>query len=235
MNLVDREKFLSPLILNYLYMKLLFLILSLAFIFSCKKETNKIPVKNTDSSDTLTSNHKRDSSTVNNKLLTIEDIRKEYYTINKQLNKKELDSVSFDYNCNNERSGTVTFFSDQSGLKIIKHFYAEYSHFSSVESYFIKDNTLFFIFKEDTSWNFDGGTPEKPETKDDIIEQRIYLQNSKPIKCFEKRYTIRSKESTRPDIDKIANKEIPCSADELLSTYQQLLKNKEKRGEIKCL
>jgi hypothetical protein len=216
-------------------MKTLFLISSFVFIFSCKKETGKNPLKASGSSDTLTSSSVRDSTTVENKLLTIEDIKKEYQSINDKLNKKGLDSVSFDYNCNDERSGTVTFFSDQKGLRMIKHFYAEYSHFSSVENYFIKNNTLFFIFKEDTSWNFDGGTPEKPETKDDIIEHRIYLQNNTPIKCFEKKYSIRSKESIHPDVDKMANKEVSCSVDELLKTYQLLLKNKDKRGEIKSL
>lgn len=216
-------------------MKAIFLILSLVFIFSCKKETYKNPMKVSGSSDTLTSSPVRPPKAIENKQLTVQDIKTEYQSINSELHKKELDSVSFDYNCNEGRSGTVTFFSDQKGLRMIKHFYAEYSHFSSVENYFIKNNTLFFIFKEDTSWNFDGGTPEKPETKDDIIEHRIYLQNSIPIKCFEKKYSIRSKESIRPDVDKMANKEIPCSANELLKTYQLLLKNKDKRGEIQCL
>lgn len=212
-------------------MKSIFLILTFVFIFSCKKETDKSFVKVRISTDTLPSDPLKDSS----KLLSIEEIKKEYQTINNELNKNKLDSISFDYNCSDERSGTVTFFSDQKGLRLIKHFYAEYSHFSSVENYFIKNNTLFFIFKEDTSWNFDGGTPEKPETKDDIIEHRVYLQNNKPIKCFEKKYSIHSKESTHPNVNMIANREILCSIDDLLKTYQLLLKNKTKKGEIKCL
>lgn len=211
-------------------MKTTILLLSLVFITSCKKETNKTADQH--SSDTLASVPKT-SSVKENKVLTVEDIKREYGILNAELSKGKLDSAGFKYECD-ERSGEVTFYSDKEGLKVVKHFYAEYSHFSSVENYFIKNGTPFFILKEDTSWNFDGGTPEKPETKDDITEQRIYLQNGKVIKCLEKNYTVKSSGSN-PDPAKIANKEIQCSGEELLKMYKSLMKNKEKKGEIKCL
>ncbi|EJL68264.1 hypothetical protein [Chryseobacterium populi] len=214
-------------------MKTSLFLLSLVFITSCKNETNKTVDQNSAAADTLTFGPTKASSVKENKILTVEDIKKEYGILNGELSKGKLDSLSFKYECD-ERSGEVTFYSDKEGLKIIKHFYAEYSHFSSVENYFIKNETPFFILKEDTSWSFDDGTPEKPETKDDIIEQRIYLQNGKAIKCLEKNYMVKSSGSS-PDPGKILNKEIQCSGEELLKTYGLLLKSKEKRGEIKCL
>ncbi|MEY8760058.1 hypothetical protein [Chryseobacterium tongliaoense] len=214
-------------------MKNTLFLLSLVFITSCKNETNKTVDQSSAAADTLISGPQKASSVKENKILTVEDIKKEYNILNGELSKGKLDSLGFKYECD-ERSGEVTFYSDKDGLKVIKHFYAEYSHFSSVENYFIKNGVPFFILKEDTSWSFDGGTPEKPETKDDIIEQRIYLQNGKAIKCLEKNYTIKSSGSN-PDPAKIPNKEIQCSGEELLKTYELLLKNKEKRGEIKCL
>ncbi|KFF19741.1 hypothetical protein [Chryseobacterium sp. JM1] len=209
-------------------MRTLFLAAGLAFIFSCKNHKDKTALKTSASKDSLIV--KKDSTTD-----PIEEIKSEYSSLQKQLESKKLTSTGFTYNCNDERSGKVRFYSDQKEIRIIEHSYDEYSHFGSTEQYFIKDGNLFFIFKEDTGWNFDGGTPEKPITKDDITESRIYIQNSKSIKCLKKQYSIRSNATEKPSPDKIANKETQCNTDELMKTYQSLLKNRDKKGEIKCL
>ncbi|ROH99675.1 hypothetical protein [Chryseobacterium daecheongense] len=215
-------------------MRTLFLIICFLTFFSCKKENNQNTGKNSTSSDSsVISQTKVDS--VKNESSPVEEIKKEYEKFQDLLITKKLDSVKFEYDCNGERSGKVVFYSDKEGLRIIQHSYAEYSHFSSVENYYVKNNKPFFIFKEDVSWNFDGGTPEKPITKDDITEQRIYLQNNKAIKCLEKNYSIRSGDSHNPNPQKTANKEVNCSDEELLKTYQLLMKNKEKRRKIQCL
>ncbi|RKS98089.1 hypothetical protein [Chryseobacterium defluvii] len=214
-------------------MRTLFIIAGLLSFFSCKKESGSIKDKNFRHTDSIIT----DTITIDSpkSLSPIESIRKKYAVLNNLLTTKKLDSVKFEYSCNNERSGKVVFYSDQEGIKVIQHSYAEYSHFSSIENYYIENNEPFFIFREDTSWNFDGGTPEKPIIKDNISEQRIYLQHGKAIKCLEKKYTKRSNTPHNPDPQKIASKEINCSAEELLKAYELLIRNSEKRGEIQCL
>lgn len=202
----------------------------LVFMLSCKSDQDKTIQKVSVSKDSL-----KDSVQSKSTADPIDEIKKEYTRLQTQLNAKKLTSTDFTYNCDDEITGKVTFYSDNQGIRMIEHSYDEQSHFGSTEQYFIKDGNVFFIFKEDTVWNFDGGTPEKPITKDDITESRIYIQNNKPIKCLEKKYSIRSDEKSKPSPDKIPGKETPCHVDELMKTYQSLLKNKDKKGEIKCL
>jgi hypothetical protein len=56
-----------------------------------------------------------------------------------------------------------------------------------------------------------------------------------PVQCLEKKYVIRSAGNNQ-DQGTIPNKEIKCNVDELMKTYQSILKNKDKKGEInQCL
>ncbi|SDR12634.1 hypothetical protein SAMN05421664_3679 [Chryseobacterium soldanellicola] len=212
-------------------MKILLSVLSLCLIISCHKET-KTKLQNKSSEGI--GNLKKDSAKIqNDSIKTVDDIKKEYSILNTLLTSKKLDSTSFNYNCD-EREGEIVLYYQNKKLKIVKDFYSEHSHFSSSTKYFVNNDHVFFIFKEDTSWNFDGGTPEKPITKDDITEKRIYLQNGNAIQCLEKEYSIRSV-GNNPDPDKITNKETKCDIGELMKNYQSILKNKDKKGEIKCL
>lgn len=213
-------------------MKITLLSLSLLFIFSCKKEESK-PGENKVYKDSLTV--KNESTQIqNDSIKTIDDIKKEYGSLNDLLGSKKLDSTSFTYNCD-EKEGEVTFYYQDKKLKVVKDFYSEHSHFSSSTKYFVKNDQVFFIFKDETVWNFDdGGTPEKPETKDDINEKRIYVLNNKAVSCLEKNYSIQSK-GNNPDPNTITNKETKCDISELMETYQSIIKNKDKKGDINCL
>ncbi|KFF23495.1 hypothetical protein [Chryseobacterium vrystaatense] len=202
----------------------------LIFILSCKSDQDKASHNSSVFTDSL-----KDSVQTKSTVDPIDEIKKEYNRLQTQLKAKKLNTTGFTYNCNDEITGKVTFYSDNQSIRIIEHSYDEQSHFGSTEQYFIKDGNVFFIFKEDTGWNFDGGTPEKPITKDDITESRVYIQNNKPIKCLEKKYSIRSNETDKPSPDKIPSKETRCNIDELMTTYKSLLKNKDKKGEVKCL
>ncbi|KAA2223101.1 hypothetical protein [Chryseobacterium sediminis] len=209
-------------------MKVLFLTASLFLVCSCK---NDKAVKSTPMTSSVV---EKDSTQINTTEDPIDRIKKEYAALQAQLETKKLSQSKFTYDCNDEPSGEVTFYSDKNEIKVIEHFYAEHSHFSGSEKYFIKDGKPFFIFRQETVWNFDGGTPEKPVTKDDITETRIYLQNNKPLKCLEKKYSIKSDQKGKT-ADNIPSKEIPCNIDELLKTYQSLLKHKSQKGSIQCL
>ncbi|KXH78259.1 hypothetical protein [Chryseobacterium kwangjuense] len=217
-------------------MKTIFFTAILLLSFSCKKDRNKtvLPEPVSNESLTVTKDTVQVGQAVNH-ADPIEEIKKEYAVLQGLLEVKKLDSKGFTYNCNEEPSGEVRFYSEKDEIKVIEHFYAEHSHFSATERYFIKNGKPFFIFREETVWNFDGGTPEKPITKDDITETRIYLQNDKPLKCLQKQYSIRSDNKQKNIADQTASKEMKCSVDEVLKTYHSLLENKDKKGEIQCL
>ncbi|MCU7616511.1 hypothetical protein NZ698_04825 [Chryseobacterium sp. PBS4-4] len=214
-------------------MKKLFLISSLIIIISCKKENDKT-LENDVTQEVSNSKINKDSLQLKNDLHSVDGIKKEYNLVNSKLTAKKLDSVSFDYECE-ERSGNVVYYSEKGILKVVKHFNAD-SHFSSTENYFVNDGKPYFVFKDDTVWSFDGGTPEKPETKDDITEQRFYIVEGKPIQCLEKKYTLKSSSKNNPKSENVHNKEMKnCSIDELQKTFNLLMKNKEKKGKMNCL
>ncbi|KMQ61547.1 hypothetical protein ACM46_16180 [Chryseobacterium angstadtii] len=214
-------------------MKKIVLILSVLFLFSCKNDKDKTAIHVSVSKNEAPS--KQDTVPAKNETDLINQIKKDYAALHAELESKKLSPAGFQYNCNEEPLGEVTFYSDQGEIKVIEHSYAEHSHFSASERYFIKNGKPFFIVKQETEWSFDGGTPEKPVTKDDIIETRIYLNDDRAVQCLEKKYTIRSDRKDPSASDKVPGKKIQCNTEELLKTYQSLLKHRDQRGEIKCL
>jgi hypothetical protein len=163
---------------------------------------------------------------------TIDEIKKEFTAINEKLLSEKLDSTGFTYSCE-EIEGKADFYNEQQSLRMVKHFFAD-SHFSSVTNYYLKNNMVFFIFKEETVWQFDGGTPEKPITKDSISQQRIYLKNGKTIQCLEKNFIIRSA-GKNVDPETVPNTEENCDAKELMNLYRKILKNKDRKDKTLCL
>lgn len=213
-------------------MKKLLLLPTLILLFSCENK-KKDSVETKSPSDSLKTSVKKDSF-INSSPQTIDEIKAEYTSLNNQLISKKLDSATFDYECG-EISGNVVYYSSNGELKNIKHFYAD-SHFSSVENYYLKNGKPYFIFKDDTVWNFDGGTPEKPETKDEVEQQRIYIVNEKPIECLEKKFSIKSSSKNNPKPENVQNVQSKnCSYSELQKTFKILLKNKDKKGKTTCI
>lgn len=212
-------------------MKNLIVILALLTIFSCKDEKDK-DLANTSSA--VTTKVKSHSLDLEKDLKSISGIKQEYNLVNAELVAKKLDSVGFKYECN-EISGNVIYYSENGTLKVVKHFQAD-SHFSSTESYFIDEGKPYFIFKDDTAWSFDGGTVDKPETKDDVTEQRFYLVDGKVIQCLEKKFILRSNSPNNPKSENVPNREMKnCSMDDLQKTFELLMKNKDRREDGKCL
>lgn len=212
-------------------MKKLILICGLSVIFSCQKEIEK---KTDVSTDLITSKVNSHSLNLNKDLSTVDGIKQEYNLVNTQLLEKKLDSVGFKYECE-EKSGNVVYYSENGNLKMVKHFQAD-SHYSSTENYFVDEGKPYFIFKDETVWNFTGGTPEKPETKDDVTQQRFYIVNEKAIQCLEKKYTLKSNSSNNPKSENVPNKEMKnCSIGELQKSFDLLMKNKDRRDGGKCL
>ncbi len=155
-------------------------------------------------------------------LSTVEDIRRSYTATIGKLQRGELDSASFTYDCSGERSGTVSYFTEAGNLKMIIHRYSEYSHYSATDRYFVQDNQLYFAYLNGVSWTFDGA---EGATRDDITEQRIYLVDEKPVKCLEKKYTTRSAATDNPKSETVPSKDVKCKpAAAILKPYQILLK-----------
>jgi len=212
--------------LKTISMKKVILTSGFILIFSCKKEIDKMV---SDSSDMISSKVKSHSLSLGKNLNSVDAIKQEYNLVNSQLMAKKLDSMGFKYE-REEISGNVVYYSEKGELKAIKHFRAD-SHFSSTENYFVNDGNLYFIFKDDVLWSFNGGTPEKPETKDDVTEQRYYIVENKAIQCLEKKYTLKSNSFNNPKPENIPNKEMKnCSIVELQKAFDLLIKNKERRG-----
>lgn len=160
--------------------------------------------------------------------ISIPTIKEAYASITNKLQSGSLDSVSYAYDCNGERSGTVTYFSDKGKLAVIKHNYSEYSHFSAVKQYFVARDSLFFLQSKEVVWSFESAQAVEGATKDDITEKRFYIAKDKALLCLEKKYSKRSKSDDGSDPNKIANKEVECkSIESAIKDYGKLLAFKE--------
>ncbi|KQT18290.1 hypothetical protein ASG31_06065 [Chryseobacterium sp. Leaf404] len=207
------------------------LLVALSFQSCTKEKTSESLTQNQTDSKTVKAPVKTDKITISSK----EDIQKYYGEFQDEINKKVLDSVFFEYECDG-RVGNVTYYSKNSKVKVIKHSFAQYSHYSADENYYLNEEKPFFILKEETVWSFNGGTSEKPETKDDITESRIYLAENKVIDCLEKKYTILSADKKKPDVPKFPNYASKnCKSKELLAEFGKIIKNKNfKKGLKQC-
>lgn len=203
-------------------------------LLSCEKKNMKKISEDFVSEDSVSLKSKSDPVLFKKDFSSVDAIRRQYNLVNSLLVTKKLDSVTFEYECN-ETSGNVTYYIQNGILKLIKHFEAD-SHFSSAVNYFVNDGKPYFIFTDETVWSFDGGTPEKPETKDEVTEQRFYIIDNESVKCLEKKYTLKSNSSSNPKPENIPNKEMKsCSIADLQKTFDLLMKNKDRKGKIGCL
>ena len=141
-------------------------------------------------------------------LTSVESIHTSYSNIVSKAKGGHLDSISFKYSCHGEKSGTVSYFTEKGRLRLIVHRYNEYDHYSAEDRYFVKDSTLFFAITNSVTWAFEDG-PEGA-TKDNISERRVYLVSGQPIKCLEKKFSVRSQAKDNPSSETTPNREIDC-------------------------
>ena len=197
------------------------LIAFLGVLFSCtsnqQQETQEMVLVH---EDTLPLSPPPPKDTVT-KLTNAAQIQNAYAEIIADYEKGKLDSTSFKYNCNGEKSGTVTYFSQKGDLKMITHTYAEYDHHEMKDRYFVQDSIPFFAHLRSLSWSFESG-PEGA-TKDQITEQRIYLLNWKPIQCLEKKYEIRLHAGVNPKPADVQNKTVDCTSTKSIEKPYRLL------------
>jgi len=181
-----------------------------ALLFSCGQRQNNETKIVADTNSVDSGSVSNDSVKVQPHPTSVPEIKQAFSVTDKKLQQGVMDSVSFKYDCKGERNGTVTYFSDKGNLAIIKHSYNEYSHFSAVDQYFVKDGKLFFAHFNRVVWSFESGKAAEGATKDDVTEQRIYIAAEKPLLCLEKKYTIKSHSSDNPIPENLENKEVEC-------------------------
>ncbi|WP_162796212.1 hypothetical protein [Pedobacter namyangjuensis] len=161
----------------------------------------------------------------------VDEIKSVYTATNNQLAKGELDSVSYKYNCYNEKSGTITYFTAKGKLRLIKHSYAEYDHHNATDQFFVIDEVPYFVFYNRVNWSFESGAAAEGATKDDITEQRFYLVDNKPVQCLEKKFSVSSKDK-KPNVNNAENKVVECSSSKpLIDALKKLIafKNQPKK------
>ena len=167
-------------------------------------------------------------------LKTVEDIKEEYQTIQSKITNGKMTSTSFNYECDGGE-GQIVYFLENGQLRKIKHS-SGYEHGGSTEEYFLKDNSVFFMFYDNSTWNFDGESKQEEATRDDMSERRFYIIDNKLIKCLEKEFVIRSSLKNNPSSETVENKEVECSdLTSLLEDYNLVLKYKNQTADRECL
>ncbi|TCC90211.1 hypothetical protein EZ428_13095 [Pedobacter frigiditerrae] len=161
-------------------------------------------------------------------------IKQAYATSVNLIQSGQLDSVSYNYNCQQERSGKIVYFSKNGKLMMIKHSYNEYSHFEATDQYFVNDNQLYFAHLNSLVWSFVAGEGDGA-TKDDITESRLYVVDNHAILCLEKKFTIRKNAKDNPKAENVPNKVVNCKpVNGLLKDFDALVSFKDK-GNKDCL
>lgn len=194
------------------------------FIFSCgqgkKTQSNETGDTDTVSTDTVLKN----PGAVIQNTSSVPGIKQAFAITDNKLKRGLLDSVSYKYDCSGERNGTVTYYSDNGKLALIEHLYNEYSHFSAIDQYFVNEGNLYFTYLDRSVWSFESGQAVEGTTKEEIIEQRLYINNEQPLLCMEKKYTTRPQSTDNPNPESLESKEVKCKGLEpVLKDFSNLL------------
>lgn len=201
-------------------------------LFSCK-ENNTSPTTLSSKEDSISEVKDADSLPEPLKeLKDIEDIRKEHAYLTSKIENGRMDSLSFNYNCREEIQGKVTYYSEKGQLRVIKHRYNEYSHFSATDTYFLKDGKPFFVLQDQLSWSF----VDAEQTKDDITEKRVYIIDNQPVHCLQKKFSVLSGAVDPPQSDKVSNEKIACgSLQPLFDDLEVLYVHRSQKHDNGCL
>jgi len=214
-------------------MKYLVYLLVCFTLISCQQE-NKTSEK-ADSNQTTEVTVPKPIAAKVTKPTSIAEIKTAFANTNSQLQEKQLDSIAYQYDCDKERAGTITYFSDKGKLVLIKHSYNEYDHYAANDYYFISNDSLYFANLNSVYWSFESGSAAEAATKDDVTEQRIYIVNGKAEQCLEKKYTIHSEQKNKKLAETAQNKQIECKPLKPLFTFFNKLVAFQKSSNKECL
>jgi hypothetical protein len=158
----------------------------------------------------------------------INDIRKKYSIIEEAKDKGELDEAFTEYECSDyPESGSFTFYTDDTGVKLIAHSYVMGDHFGAEDLYYVWGGELFFLYSSSSSWTFDSESISDDSytgTVDEMTETRHYFHKGEAIKCLEKNYKVRSSAKNKPTSATVPNAEAECGdTSSLQEKFEQIL------------
>ncbi len=195
----------------------LFAIPLLVFVVACSGGNQR-----QDIADTQTIKVPEIDASVDSSLHSIADIKRAYERIVTKESAGELDSQAIAYVCDDEIKGTLIYYSDNKGIKLIVHRYSEYDHFSAEERYFLQHEEPFFVLRKETTWAFISGS--EGSTRDNVTETRTYLANEKAIQCLESKYNIYTTKKQKRTEYLYRNKSVSCKDISSLTTkYNKLM------------
>lgn len=213
-------------------MKSLLYLLAFTSFFSCKRDPASSE-RSTQGEETtsIEQPHKNTLERLRD-IKSVDDIKKEHSYITSTIENGSMDSTSFNYNCNEEKKGELIYFYEQGQLRLIRHNYNEYSHFSATDEYYLKDDTPFLVLFDHLAWSF----IDQNQTQDNITEKRFYFIDHTLIKCLQKEFTIISGDKNAPQSNMVPNKNSECpSLQSILQDFQLLFNLRKKKEDIHCL
>lgn len=166
------------------------------------------------------------------KKAAIREIRERYKIIAEAKKAGKLMEKTINYNCPGyPEDGDLTFYTDNSGLKLIELTFSGGSHFGGIDQYYVWDGKLFFSFYDQSWWNFDMNdedysedSPPITNTVDNFTEERFYFYNEQPIRCLQKNYEVKSSKRDNPKTENVPNEEVDCvNAKEVLQKFRQIM------------
>lgn len=157
----------------------------------------------------------------------ITEIKNEYDLITTQLDKDVLVSKTYTYECPNfPEEGSITFYSDSSGVRMIENEAVQGSHGGETAQYYLKNNQLFFVYQVQSYWSFAAGSePDNPSTVDHVSEYRFYMHKNELIKCLVKNYSAKDNEDLDEKGKSTNNVNIECDTYNDLNDKLSILMN----------
>lgn len=200
--------------------------------FSCKESSKSSKESTSEEQTTTNTEFQNIPSEALEDLKNVADIKTEFAYITNKIESGNMDSNAFEYNCHDEKKGKVTYYSEKGQLRMIQHTYIEYSHFSATDEYFIKNDSLFFVFNNHRLWSF----VNQNQIKDDVTESRFYILDHKLVQCLEKKFTIISNDQDSQKSPAVSNKEIDCPSFEPISKdFELFVKLRNQKEDLVCL
>ena len=157
----------------------------------------------------------------------ITQIKNEYDLIMDQLEKGKFVSKVYYYECPNfPEEGTITFYSDSVGIRMIENEAVQGSHGGETATYYLKNGQLFFVYQVQSYWSFaQGSDQENPSTVDHVSEYRFYLYENELIKCLVKNYSAKDNEDLDEKGKATNNVNVECKAYDDLNDKLSILMN----------
>ncbi len=174
--------YICQIIYYFIFMQKLYFFFIVLSLFSCsqKSKTDDKQIQSNPSQNSATENF----GTTGDSSTTILNIRAEYQRIKSDSAKNK--HVFLEADCSGF-AGSIDFQVENDKVRRIVYSSGS-DHGGSTEEYYLRGDSLLFVFIEDGGWMFDVNSkdPENPSTIDESIETRIYFEQEKVIKALHK-------------------------------------------------